>query len=179
MGTAVKALPLEEYLSSPAYEHCEWIDGEAVELNVGTMPHSRIQVKCARKLDEYFDRRPGGYVGSELRCRLTVAGELRIYLPDVSAVLGGPELAEIAYLDRAPDLVVEIRSPDDSLSALHRKIQDYFDNGTKLAWVILPEERAVLIFTPNAPTRTAVSGETLDGADLLPDLTIPVDALFA
>jgi Uma2 family endonuclease len=97
----------------------------------------------------------------------------------VSAVLGGPELAEIAYLDRAPDLVVEIRSPDDSLSALHRKIQDYIANGTKLAWVILPEERAVLVFTPNAPTRTVIAGETMDGGDLLPDLNFPVDALFA
>lgn len=178
MGTAVKALPLEEYLSNPAYEHCEWIDGEAVELNAGNMPHSRIQVKCGRKLDEYFDQHPGGCAAAELRCRLVVGGEPRIYLPDVSVVLGGPELARVSYLDRAPDLVVEIRSPDDSLSALVRKIQDYFANGTKLAWVILPEEKAVLIFTPNAPTRTAVAGEILDGGELLPELKIAVDALF-
>jgi len=179
MGTAVKTLPLEEYLSNPAYEHCEYIDGEAVELNVGNKPHSRIQVKCARKLDEYFDRRPGGYVASELRCRLKVGGRPRIYLPDLAVVLGDEDTAETRYLNRAPDLVVEVRSPDDSLSALHRKIGDYLANGSRLAWLILPEESAVLVFTPNAPTRTAMAGETLDGGELLPELKIPVDALFA
>lgn len=115
----------------------------------------------------------------EWRCRLVVGGEPRIYLPDVSVVLGGPELAEVSCLDGAPDLAVELRSPDDSLAALVRKIQDYFANGAKLAWVILPEERSVLIFTPNAPTRAAVAGEVLDGGELLPELRIPVEALFA
>ncbi len=179
MGTAVKALPLEEYFSNPAYERCEYIDGEVVELNVGNKPHSKIQVKCIRRLDEYFDRRPGGYVAAELRCRLLVAGRARIYLPDVAVVLGDEDTSEIRYLNRAPDLVVEVRSPDDSLSALHRKVADYFANGARLVWVVLPEERAVLVFTPGAPTRTAICGETLEGGGLLPDLSIPVDALFA
>ena len=179
MGTAVKALPLEEYLSSPAYEHCEWMDGEAVELNVGNKPHSTIQGNCSIELGLYLRRKRVGYLAIELRCRLRVRGQTRIYLPDLAVVLSDQNPDEIRYLDGAPDLVVEVRSPDDSLSALHRKIQDYFANGAKLAWVILPEERAVLVFTPNAPTRTAVAGETLDGGDLLPDLKIPVDVLFA
>jgi Uma2 family endonuclease len=78
MGTVVKILSLEEYLSEPAYARCEYIDGDVVELNVGNMPHSRIQVKCGRKLDEYFDQHPGGYAAAELRCRLMVLGEPRI-----------------------------------------------------------------------------------------------------
>jgi Uma2 family endonuclease len=179
MGLAVKTLSLEEYLSDPAYERFEYIDGQPVELNVGNKPHSRIQGKCSRKLDEYLDRRPGGYLAIELRCRLTVAGEPRIYLPDIAVVLGDEDSTEIRFLNRAPDLVVEIRSPDDPLAWLHRKIRDYFANGTKLAWVVLPEERSVLVFTPNAPTRTVISGETLDGGDLLPGLQIPVDTLFS
>jgi Uma2 family endonuclease len=179
MGLAVKTLSLEEYLSNPAYEHFEYIEGQPVELNVGNKPHSRIQSKCCRRLDEYFDRRPGGYVAVELRCRLKVANEPQSYLPDIAVVLGDEDSSEIRFLDRAPDLVVEIRSPDDSLAWLHRKIRDYFANGAKLAWVILPEERSVLVFTPEAPTRTVICGEILDGGELLPELQIPVDALFA
>lgn len=179
MGLAVRTLSLEEYLSDPAYEHFEYIDGQPVELNVGNKPHSRIQAKCSRKLDEYLDTRPGAYLAVELRCRLTVAGEPCIYLPDIAVVLGDEDSTEIRFLNRAPDLVVEIRSPDDSLASLHRKIRDYFANGTKLAWLVLPEERSVLVFTPSAPTRTVISGETLDGGDLLPGLQIPVDTLFS
>lgn len=178
MGTAVKSLSLEEYLSDPAYQRCEYIDGQPEELNVGNKPHSRIQAKCVARLIERLEKQPGAYVAVELRCRLVVAGEPRVYLPDVAVVLGDEEPEEIRFLDRAPDLVVEVRSPDDSLSALHRKVADYLANGARLAWVILPEERAVLVFTPDAPTRTGISGEVLDGGDVLPDLQIPIDTLF-
>ncbi|HYM09332.1 MAG TPA: hypothetical protein VEU62_01295 [Bryobacterales bacterium] len=54
---------------------------------------------------------------------------------------------------------------------------DYFANGAKLAWLILPEEHSVLIFTPKAPPRTALAGEIPDGG-VLPGLKIPVDELF-
>jgi len=179
MGLAVKTLSLEEYLSNPAYEHFEYIEGQPVELNVGNKPHSKIQLACGARLYEYFRKRPKGYAAAELRCRLKVANEPQIYLPDIAVVLGDEDTAEMRFLDRAPDLVVEIRSPDDSLAWLHRKIRDYFANGAMLAWVILPEERSVLVFTPDAPTRTVICGEILDGGELLPELEIPVDALFA
>ena len=177
--SAVSPITIEEYLSNPAYEHCEYIDGQAVEINVGNIPHARIQAKVARELDEYFDTRPGGYVAVELRCRLTVAGRTRFYLPDVAVVLTAPTSPEARFLEGAPDLVIGIRFPDDLLSALFRKMNDYFANGTKLAWLILPEERSVLIFTPNAVTRTALPEEILDGGDLLAGLQIRVDELFS
>ena len=60
-----------------------------------------------------------------------------------------------------------------------RKFDEYFANGTKLGWLILPEEKSVLLLSPDAPTRTAVAGETLTGGDLLSDLAFPVDYLFA
>jgi hypothetical protein len=48
MGAAgIKTVTIEEYLSNPAYKHCEYVDGEVVELNVGTNPHSRITARCS------------------------------------------------------------------------------------------------------------------------------------
>ena len=177
MGTLIATPPvsIEEYLSNPAYRHSEYLDGEVRELNVGTRFHARIQGRCFRKLDEYFDTRPGNYVGTELHCRLRIGGKDRFRLPDLAVVLGG--FTE-DYLDRGPDLAVEIRSPEDSIASQLRKIDDYFLNGTKLAWLILPEEQSVLVLLPNAAPRTLVAGETLDGGDLLPDLRIPVADLF-
>ncbi len=180
MASQAQALvSIEEYLSNPAYEHFEYVDGQVVELNVGSKPHSRIQVNCCVALSPYVKTRQLGYVATELHCRLRVSGRLRFRLPDVAVVLGPDDASESRFLDRAPDLVIEIRSPDDSLTSQIRKIDEYFANGAKLAWLILPEERSVMIFTPNAPVRTALPGETLDGGELLPDLRVPVDDLFS
>ncbi|HLJ13618.1 MAG TPA: Uma2 family endonuclease [Bryobacteraceae bacterium] len=89
---------------------------------------------------------PGGYAGTELHCRLK-AGDRTVYrLLDVAVVLG--EFNDDRYLDRAPDLVVEIRSPDDGLPALFRKMDEYLSNGARLGWLILPEESPPLCSLP-------------------------------
>jgi Uma2 family endonuclease len=82
------------------------------------------------------------------------------------------------YLGRAPDLVVEIRSPDDSINAQIGKMRDYFSNGTRLAWLILPEEQSVIVLTPDGPPDSFGAGETLDGDAVLPGLSVPVSDLF-
>ncbi|MCX6638251.1 MAG: Uma2 family endonuclease, partial [Acidobacteria bacterium] len=175
---AVGPITEEQYLSDPAFEHCEYVNGIVVERNVGGKPHSRIQANCCGFIWSYLRTNRIGYVVTELTCRLTVGGYSRFRLPDVAVVLGD-ESTEQRYLERSPDLVVEVRSPDDSLTSQLRKLDDYFENGCRLAWLVLPEERSVLILAPGAAPRTATAGETLDGGDVLPGLNIAVDDLFA
>ena len=175
--TATKTVPVEEYLSDPAYEHCEYVDGQIVELNAGGIQHGRIAIKCGRKLDEYFDARKMGYVAGELHCRLEVGDGVCYRLPDVAVVLGPEDRGE--YLNRAPDLVIEIRSPKDTMTHMLRKMDEYFANGSKIGWIVLPEESSVLVLTPDARPRTFTAGQRLDGGDVLPGLAILVDDLFA
>jgi Uma2 family endonuclease len=179
MGTAIvtRVVKEAEYLSNPTFEHCELIDGRIVETNVGTKPHSRIQMKCGKLLDNYFESHPGGYAATELRCRLLVRGRRCFYQPDVCAVRND-DTPDSAFLDRAPDLAIEVRSPGDSIAELMRKMDDYFANGTRLGWILLPEEKSVLILAPKQPARTAKPGESLDGGAVLPGLKIPVGKLF-
>ena len=181
MGVLTTAGPvsIEEYLGNPVYRHCEYVDGQPIELNLGTKDHSRIQFQCCGILRDYFKAHPAGYGATELHCRLQVRGRTRFRQPDVAVVLGPDESAESRYLERAPDFVVEIRSPQDTVAAQLRKIEEYFDNGAKLAWLILPDERSVIIAEPGKQARTAVSGEVLDGSQLLPGLHVPVAELFA
>ena len=178
---AAKPVAIEQYLSNPSYEHFEYIDGSPIELNMGGGPHSIVQANCTALLANYLKQNQIGRVATELRCRLQVSGHTRFYLPDVCVVLGGDQLVQkkTRFLDRSPELVVEIRSPDDSLPQLFRKIDDYIANGAKTAWLILPEDECVFVLTPNGPMRTALAGESLDGGSLLPGLKIPVDELFS
>jgi Uma2 family endonuclease len=177
MGAAsVKSVTLEDYLSSPAYEHCEYIDGEVVELNVGTGQHGSIQLRCGSKLIEYLARSPIGSAYVDLHCKLRIGGQTRYRLPDLCVILGSPVEG---YRDGAPEFCIEIRSPKDSVSDQIAKFEDYFANGCKLGWLVLPEEQAVLVLTPGASPRVARPGDTIDGGDILPGLQVPVDSIFA
>ncbi|MDX2179799.1 MAG: Uma2 family endonuclease [Bryobacteraceae bacterium] len=48
----------------------------------------------------------------------------------------------------APDFVIELRSESNRPSLLRRKMQDYVNNGVKLAWLIDPFENRVTVYRP-------------------------------
>lgn len=48
----------------------------------------------------------------------------------------------------APDFVVELRSRTDRLAHLRAKMQEYVENGVRLAWLIDPVERRVEVYRP-------------------------------
>ena len=170
-------MSVEEYLTNSEFEHCEYIDGQAVEMNVGNEPHSSVQANCVAALISYFRQRGTGKAYTELRCRVTVDGRQRFYQPDVAAVLG-PRQAGVAFLDRAPDLAVEIKSPSDSIPDMLQKVRHYLTNGSNLVWVVLPDDRSVLCFRPSDPIQVVVGEEVLEAPDVLPEFQLPLAELF-
>lgn len=56
-----------------------------------------------------------------------------------------------------PDLVVELASPSDEgprgLTALRHKMASYQRNGARLGWLLLPQERAVEVWSAGAEAR--------------------------
>ncbi len=88
-----------------------------------------------------------------------------------------PEIPS-TYIEVAPDLAVEVVSPNDHFSKINRKLREYFERGVRLVWVVDPEDRSVTVY--RSRTEYAVLGEadTLDGADVLPGFTCRVAELF-
>ncbi len=68
--------------------------------------------------------------------------------PDVSWVKN-TKLAQLTpeqrqrFLPLCPDVVIELRSPSDSLKTLQDKMLEYRDNGAELGWLIDPEQKWV------------------------------------
>jgi Uma2 family endonuclease len=63
----------------------------------------------------------------------------------------------------APDFVVELRSPDDSLSRLQPKMREWIENGTSLAWLVDPGRRAVEIYRPGRDPETVLNADSIAG----------------
>ena len=65
----------------------------------------------------------------------------------------------------APDFLIELRSPTDSLTDLQAKMREYVENGVSLGWLIDPQEKQVFIYRPNTEVEilenpAEISGET-------------------
>jgi Uma2 family endonuclease len=82
----------------------------------------------------------------------------------------------------APDLAVEVVSPDQSAAVIAAKARKYLRGETRLVWVVWPQSGHIDIWRQDVqtgPVRTLNFSDTLDGEDVIPGFSYPVAALFA
>ena len=74
-----------------------------------------------------------------------------------------------------PFLVVEILSAEDRLVRLQPKIQEYLAHGVEWVWVIDPDERRALSYSPSRPGGILVDEIRTEN----PSLEVPLADLFS
>ena len=78
----------------------------------------------------------------------------------------------------APDLVVEVISPNDLAVEVAEKVRDFLNAGVSLVWVANPDTNDVLIYRSDGTVALLRSGDVLDGGDVLPGFQCPISELF-
>jgi Uma2 family endonuclease len=89
-----------------------------------------------------------------------------------------PKLSREGYLETIPDLVVEVRSKNDTKPYLKRKAHDYLKAGVRLVWVVEPQPQKVTEYRPDVAPQTFGISETLACDDILPGFRLPLAELF-
>ncbi|MEO5924083.1 MAG: Uma2 family endonuclease [Bryobacteraceae bacterium] len=164
-GTAVS---LEQYLAHVYEPDCDFVDGEIEERNVGERTHARLQARITAYLLATYAA-SGVEVFTEIRIRVS---QTRFRIPDVCATIGDP--GEEVFT-KPPFLCVEILSPEDRMSRLEVRIQDYLQMGVPYVWVLDPSTRQAYIATAAEGLREVKDG-VLRASD--PTLEMPLDGLW-
>lgn len=179
----LKALmSVEKFQALPNEKDFELVDGQLVERQTG-FESSFIAVQLASLLFVYNQTHKRGWVqGADCGFRLPLPGEPTVRRPDVSFTsferLSADKGIPKGYPKLAPDLAVEVLSPNDLIYAVDDKIKDYLDAGVKLIWIINPSSRSVQVFRQNGTTARLVETDHLDGEDLLPGFKCLIASLF-
>ncbi len=82
------------------------------------------------------------------------------------------------YFPGAPDLAVEVVSPNDSAAYVQDKVQEWLRHGTKLVWVVEPKTQTVTIYRADGSATVLQSDDTLTGEDVLPGFRYDLKSLF-
>jgi len=128
-------IPVGEYLRTSYQPDREYIDGELKETNVGEESHAEIQAILTRILGNH--RREWKIrVLTEVRVQTS---ETHYRVPDVCVVPASQPRGKIVRY--APIICIEILSPEDRMSDMMEKVDDYTKLGVKHIWVIDPEKR--------------------------------------
>lgn len=77
-----------------------------------------------------------------------------------------------------PDFVVEIRSRNDSLDYLQRKMAEYIAHGARLGWLIDPRNRRAAIYRPGQEPEVLEDPEILSGEEVMPGFEFRVRELI-
>jgi Uma2 family endonuclease len=159
----------------------ELVKGEIVHMSPTGFTHGYIETNFSAALKAFVKQQKAGRV---------LSGEVGIYTrrdPDTVraadvAFISNERMAQVkskSYLDVAPELVVEVMSPDDAWSDLMEKLDEYFACGVQLVWVADPRTRQVYAYRAVTNVDRFTEKDTLTGGDVLPGFSVLVAELFA
>jgi Uma2 family endonuclease len=171
----LQALPEDGYIH-------EVVDGELVMSPKNNPYHGNICAELstalctfakANKLGAVWDSSTGFWMYNR-NCRA----------PDISYVTKG-RLQTLGikrharnFFPGAPDLGVEVLSPNNTRSEIDERLKDYFASGTQIAWIINPDAECVEVCHAPAKRKLLGPGADLDGEHLLPGFRHPIADLF-
>lgn len=172
----------EEFMALPQDGHrYEIVNGELMDMGNSGALHGNIAIILSSALFAVVNAQNLGALFDSSTAFKMKNGNKRC--PDISFFaktrLQGMTELPTGFLEGAPDLVIEILSPGNTVEEIHGKLVDYFENGTRLAWVIYPNENYVLVYrSVQEPDRLLKSVDLLEGEEMIPGFTFPVANLF-
>ncbi len=83
-----------------------------------------------------------------------------------------------AFANVCPDFVVELRSRSDRLKPLQDKMQEYITNGTRLGWLIDPQDHRVEIYRADGSIERCDRPSELYGEAILPDFVLSLARIW-
>jgi Uma2 family endonuclease len=172
-------ISVEEYDALPGPENgveYELSEGELIVLASPTLFHNRMRDDLLVQFRLFLGQHPDlGEVTSETDFQLTANTVRRPDLAFISAAKR-KSVDPRKKLVFAPDLAIEIASPDDNL---RRRVQDYLAVGMRV-WALYPDARVARIHKPGkqAVVLDADAGDRLEDPELLPGLKVPLSEVF-
>ena len=181
ISTEKKVWTDEEFMALSKDGHrYELVDGEVLDMGNSGMEHGYVASILIIVLGGFVQANKLGAICDSSTAFTLKNGNKRS--PDVSFVskerLKGLKRPPRGFFQGSPDLAVEILSPSNTVEEIHEKIVEYFENDTRLVWVIHPDEKYVLVYHASEPDRFLRPQDQLEGEEVVPGFSMAVAELF-
>ncbi len=171
-------MTIEEFISiaTESAEDYELVDGELIPFPSQSPLHSHIRSLMSHILHGYFKENSAGIAFAGIDWTLDSCNVRRV---DVGVIIGVGKIQRIdwdkAPVPFAPDIAIEILSPNERAMDVRRRVRDYLRAGTAEVWLLDHANGEVHIWTASG-NRVFQSSDSIESA-LLPGFQPSVDAL--
>jgi Uma2 family endonuclease len=172
----------DELALMPDHDLSELIDGRIVPMSPTNPEHGRIEAKIATLLDRFVSAQKLGIV---------MTGEVGIFTRWNPDRVRGADVVFIShaqydrrtktrgFLDVAPELVVEILSPENAHIDIEQKVREYLAIGVRLVLVADPPGRTVTVHSSSGGVGRYTERDAVPCEKAVPGLALTVAEMFA
>jgi Uma2 family endonuclease len=159
----------------------ELVKGELRQMSPAGSEHGAIVGKLTARLGYHIETNNLGiYFGAETGFKIASDPDT-VRAPDVAFVRreripesGIPK----KFWPGAPDLAVEVLSPDDTLKEAEEKAGQWLAAGASAVWVVNPKRRGVSVYRPAAEVVRLSEADELEGQEVVPGFRCKVAEIF-
>lgn len=158
----------------------ELVDGRLVERNVSIESSMIAAIINGRLIAFVLANRLGWVFQADGGLQIFTSTPERVRFGDGAFISRRrmPERPGHGHLKVAPELVIEVISPNDEAADVNAKVREYLAAGVLLIWVVYPESRSIDIYRASANNSQLSDQDTLTGEDVVPGFELPVSEIF-
>jgi Uma2 family endonuclease len=172
----------EDLLSMEGEGRFELVDGRLVEKPMGAESSCigfNIMFLVRHKVSTPA---PGLFFGSNCGYQIVQDDPERVRYPDGSFIRRGRlpnDKPPKGHIRIAPDIALEVVSPNDGADDVQIKIDEYLQAGVRLVWLVYPSTRQIHVYRPDGSISRLTTTDDITGEDVLPEFVCRVEDLFA
>jgi Uma2 family endonuclease len=175
--------PSEYLLTLDTDRRFEWINDQLREKPPMGAKANRVATILVSEINAHAREHKLGLVFSQECGYQIFPGEpKKVRKPDGSFIPRGrlpDDRPPDGHMTVAPDLEIEVVSPNDEAEEIDHRVADYLSAGVTLIWMVYPATRSVWVVRRDGSAARLTEAQELSGEDVLPGFTCPIRTLFA
>jgi Uma2 family endonuclease len=183
MSTELQLMTADELLALPRGEfRYELVNGELKKMSPAGHDHGRITIRLTLPIAQHVVKhRLGEVYAAETGFKLGSNPDT-VRAPDI-AFIRQQRVDEVGatkgYWPGAPDLAVEVLSPNDRVVEVEEKVSEWLMAGTRQVWVVSAKLQTVTVYRSTTDVLVLTEKDSIGGGEVLPGFNIQVKEIFA
>jgi Uma2 family endonuclease len=156
------------------------VEGVAMVREPAGYVHGRVTMNLTARLVLHLKDHPAGQLIAGATGFTLTKGPDTVRSPDIAYLRPGraPDPDAAGFAEIAPDLVVDVLSPEDRPREIQIRAGEWLKAGTQVVWVVDPRRQTTHVYRSDGTEEFIGTDGSLQGEDLLPGFSCPLAAIM-